>query len=63
MIYRQCGVGVVGIVLFLAATTVVWGQTQTVTDWPQWRGPNRDGISEESGLLSQWPESGPARLW
>ena len=63
MIYRQCGVGVVGIVLFLAATTVVWGQTQTVTDWPQWRGPNRDGISEESGLLGQWPESGPTRVW
>jgi len=29
----------------------------------QWRGPNRDGIYNESGLLKQWPQSGPAMLW
>ena len=28
-------------------------------DWPQWRGPNRDGISRETGLLQSWPEGGP----
>jgi hypothetical protein len=28
-------------------------------DWPQWRGPNRDGISRENGLLKTWPASGP----
>ena len=28
-------------------------------DWPQWRGPRRDGISTETGLLSSWPEAGP----
>ncbi|MCC7475502.1 MAG: PQQ-like beta-propeller repeat protein [Pirellulales bacterium] len=32
-------------------------------DWPQWRGPNRDGISTETGLLQQWPEEGPKLLW
>jgi outer membrane protein assembly factor BamB len=32
-------------------------------DWPQWRGPNRDGISPETGLLRQWPDGGPPRLW
>ncbi len=32
-------------------------------DWPQWRGPNRDGVSKETGLLSQWPEGGPKLLW
>lgn len=32
-------------------------------DWAQWRGPNRDGISAETGLLQQWPESGPKLLW
>jgi len=31
--------------------------------WPQWRGPRRDGISEEKGLLQAWPEGGPALLW
>jgi outer membrane protein assembly factor BamB len=32
-------------------------------DWPQWRGPNRDGVSKETGLLAQWPEKGPPLLW
>ena len=32
-------------------------------DWPQWRGPNRDGISKESGLLKQWPAEGPKLIW
>ena len=32
-------------------------------DWPQWRGPQRDGISKETGLLKQWPAEGPKLLW
>ena len=32
-------------------------------DWPQWRGPNRDGCSTETGLLKQWPDSGPKVVW
>src|SRR6266480_1626943 len=32
-------------------------------DWPQWRGPNRDGISKETGLLKQWPAEGPPLAW
>ncbi len=32
-------------------------------DWPQWRGPARNGISSESGWLSQWPPTGPRRAW
>lgn len=32
-------------------------------DWPQWRGPNRDGRSTETGLLESWPKSGPPLLW
>jgi outer membrane protein assembly factor BamB len=32
-------------------------------DWNQFRGPNRDNISEETGLLDTWPENGPERLW
>jgi outer membrane protein assembly factor BamB len=33
------------------------------TDWPQWRGPDRSGISRETGLLKQWLPSGPVALW
>lgn len=32
-------------------------------DWPQWRGPKRDGISQETGLLKEWPAEGPKLLW
>ena len=32
-------------------------------NWPQWRGPKRDGVSTETGLLTSWPESGPPIVW
>ena len=32
-------------------------------DWPQWRGPDKDGISRETGLLKEWPDGGPEVLW
>jgi outer membrane protein assembly factor BamB len=31
--------------------------------WPQFRGPNGDGISPEKGLLKEWPPGGPPLLW
>ena len=36
---------------------------ETDTDWPQYRGPARDGTSSESGLMAEWPEDGPKVLW
>ena len=32
-------------------------------DWSQWRGANRDGISQETGLLQDWPKLGPPQVW
>lgn len=32
-------------------------------DWPQWRGPNRDAVSTETGLLKEWDSSGPPLEW
>jgi outer membrane protein assembly factor BamB len=32
-------------------------------DWPQFRGPDRDGISTETGLVDGWGENGPRELW
>ena len=32
-------------------------------EWPCWRGPDRNGISPDTGLLKQWPEGGPKLLW
>jgi len=32
-------------------------------DWPQWRGPERNGISGDKGLLQEWPKEGPKLIW
>ncbi len=45
------------LVLSLTALPVV------AADWPQWRGPDRDGKSTEAGLLQEWPEGGPPLAW
>ncbi len=50
-----CGVG--------AALWAVDGAAQPGFDWPQWRGPNRDGISAETNWSFNWPREGPRRLW
>ena len=39
------------------------GQGGPGLDWPQWRGPERNGISRETGLAVQWPASGPPVIW
>jgi outer membrane protein assembly factor BamB len=39
------------------------GSSTVAVEWPQWRGPNRDGNSTETGLLKQWPAEGPKRAW
>jgi outer membrane protein assembly factor BamB len=45
----------------LSLSSVV--SNRTIDDWPQWRGPNRDGKSTERGLLKAWPSGGPALVW
>ena len=35
----------------------------TAQEVAQWRGPNRDGIYNESGLLKKWPDAGPKLVW
>ncbi|MES2705672.1 MAG: PQQ-binding-like beta-propeller repeat protein [Verrucomicrobiota bacterium] len=37
--------------------------TLPAADWPQWMGPQRDGIWREEGLVRKFPESGPKVLW
>jgi outer membrane protein assembly factor BamB len=32
-------------------------------DWNQFRGPNRDNLSPETGLLASWPDQGPPEAW
>ncbi len=37
--------------------------TVEAADWPNWRGPNHNGISNEKGWSTNWPEAGPKKLW
>ena len=48
------------ILTFLSATIFTNIIAQDIS---QWRGTNRDGIYNETGLLKKWPESGPKLLW
>ena len=53
---------VVGVAIIVFCSSVeLFGQAGG--NWPQWRGPNRDGISKETGLLKQWPADGPPLVW
>ena len=45
------------VLLFVLSLSVV------AEDWPQWRGPARDGRSAETGLAKKWPVGGPPLLW
>jgi outer membrane protein assembly factor BamB len=47
----------------IASAAVFSGHTAVTADWPQWRGPDRNGISPETGLAQQWPPSGPPVVW
>jgi outer membrane protein assembly factor BamB len=53
------------IIFILVVTTSGAGQgpAGAATDWPQWRGQQRDGRSSETGLLKQWPAAGPPVVW
>jgi outer membrane protein assembly factor BamB len=49
--------------LLVVAACLAAGSLGLAEDWPQWRGPERTGISKETGLLKTWPKQGPALLW
>jgi hypothetical protein len=47
----------------VASVTSSANRCLSTSDWPQWRGPERNGISQERDLLKQWPKEGPKLLW
>ena len=50
--------------ILLAFVTVVGVSFPAfAADWPQWRGPDRTGISGDTGLLQEWPKEGPKLRW
>lgn len=51
------------LLIVLVAGSLALTAAENDAAWPSWRGPNRDGISTEKGLLDTWPEGGPKLLW
>ena len=49
--------------VLLCSMMAMLSYSSVAQDIAQWRGPNRDGIYPESGLLKSWPEAGPSLLW
>jgi len=52
----------------LTGAAILWVATLEFSfvcadDWPQFRGPDRTGVSQETGLLKSWPKEGPKLLW
>ena len=54
---------IVATVFALGTGVVTIGQSAPSADWPQWQGPDRTGLSKETGLLREWPASGPPLVW
>jgi outer membrane protein assembly factor BamB len=51
------------VLVALVASAIALNAQSASVDWPQWRGPDRNGLSKETGLLAQWPRSGPPVAW
>jgi outer membrane protein assembly factor BamB len=47
----------------LALCAVLLGSAVRADDWPQFRGPDRTGVSKEKGLLKAWPKDGLKPAW
>jgi outer membrane protein assembly factor BamB len=47
----------------LGASCLVFSLAAFADDWPQWHGPHRDGISQETGWKTSWPSEGLKPLW
>jgi outer membrane protein assembly factor BamB len=47
----------------IALLTVLAWRPAKAEDWPRFRGIRFDGISQETGLLKEWPKDGPKQLW
>src|SRR5688572_23217057 len=50
--------GALAIVACLLATSLA-----IADDWPQFLGPQRNGVSAETGLAASWPKEGPPVVW
>jgi outer membrane protein assembly factor BamB len=53
----------VRILIAIALSSAPFAQSALASDWPQWQGPDRNSISQQDGLLQEWPAEGPPLAW
>ena len=66
MKFKDCLGRIVIVFAFVCAWSIATHAEEnesTNAEWHQWRGPNRDGVSSETGVLKTWSEAGPKELW
>jgi outer membrane protein assembly factor BamB len=61
--YLKQGLKAATVVVIIVLLFLTFGFTCSAEDWPQWRGPERDGISNETQWSSMWPADGPKQIW
>jgi outer membrane protein assembly factor BamB len=49
--------------LVVFGLTLLLAEKSRAGDWPNWRGPARNGVSEETEWLQKWPDAGPPVAW
>lgn len=49
---------IIPVIILLASVSNIYAQ-----DWPQYLGPDRNGVSAQKGILRSWPQQGPEILW
>lgn len=52
-----------GYLIRILILSLLTSASLVASDWPEFRGPERNGMSSETGLLKSWPEAGPNLIW
>ena len=60
---RRFAIALFGTWYLIGGVLSAEAEDNSKAEWTQWRGPNRDGISPETGFLKNWPQEGPKVLW
>src|SRR5437870_2302370 len=53
----------IGLLTVLSSGIITSSSRLTANDWPRWRGIDFNGISNETGWSTSWPQEGPRQLW
>ena len=50
-------------VVLILLTALSVGAENEPCNWPQFHGPRRDNLSDDTGLMKRWPDGGPRLIW